>query len=445
MTIGSNQDASSKKSNKIIIWLFIALLVTAGGTFGYRYYMLSKIKPPEGFSIEVDKEDLALAGTKWLEAYIGQYRKGYVPRDRRVVEYSTSHMEVKEDGVLQIDFSIVTRKLDERTSSIWNGVLEQNSVKCQWVLRFRKDVTSDGNYIYKVDKLQSPAGYDLEKYQTSGQKERDEYKQKFEAEIPYEKKQYTYKIENKTCYVSYDEGLTWKQVPVSINKLTAVGDGRPYLNQLQEGSFIITPEKTAFVYGGTREAPLTLVYSEDRGETWKSTEISTALQSARVRFCSFPSTSEGYIIVAGDRAMSQEMQIIYQTTDGGSSWKEVGKGARTSLLQSGGFVESNLGFMSYPKIQGAETNFYRTEDGGKTFEPVIIPVVKQEYLGMTLEPFIQPETPYSDSGQMYLLVGQGPEGDFKGGTLMVRFKSTDKGKTWSFVDLVEPPAKKEAG
>lgn len=445
MTIDSNKASSRKKLYNLAAWLCTVLLIAAAGYFGYCKYMMSKIKPPVGFSIEVDKKDLALAGTKWLEAYTEQYRKSYVPRYQRLVKYSASNIEVKEAGVLQIDFSIVTKKLDERTSFKWDGFLEQNSVKCQWVIWFKEEAASNGNYIYTAEKLQRPAGYDLEKYQTSGQKERDEYKQKYEAEIPYEKKQYTYKIENKTCYVSYDEGSTWKQVPVSIDKLTAVGDGRPYLNKLQEGSFVITPKKTAFVYGGTREGPLMVIYSEDMGDTWKSTEISRTLESARVRFCSFPTATAGYVIAAGDRAMSQEIQIIYKTTDGGASWKEVGKGPRTSLLQSGGFVEDNLGFISYPTIQGAETNFYRSEDGGKTFEPIILPVVKQEYIGIIVEPFIQPETPYFEGGQLFLLVGQGPQGDFKGGTVMAKFKSTDRGKTWSFVELVEPPAKNEAG
>ncbi|GAB6180091.1 hypothetical protein JCM14036_14100 [Desulfotomaculum defluvii] len=67
-------------------------------------------------------------------------------------------------------------------------------------------------------------------------------------------------------------------------------------------------------------------------------------------------------------------QLIYKTTNGGATWKEVGSGPSTWLLQSGDFVDENLGFMSYPKIEGANTNLYRTEDGGKTFEPVILPV-----------------------------------------------------------------------
>lgn len=142
--------------------------------------------------------------------------------------------------------------------------------------------------------------------------------------------------------------------------------------------------------------------------------------------------------------MSQESQLIYKTTDGGASWSEVGAGPRTSLLQSAGFIDENVGFMTYPKIEGAETNFYRTEDGGKTFKPIILPVVKQEWMGSTFEPFVQPETPYIEDGKLFLLVGQGPQGDFKGGRLIAKFKSEDKGKTWTFVELVEPPSE-EAG
>jgi photosystem II stability/assembly factor-like uncharacterized protein len=160
-----------------------------------------------------------------------------------------------------------------------------------------------------------------------------------------------------------------------------------------------------------------------------------------MKFCNFPTDKVGYVIAAGGRTMSQESQIIYKTTDGGDTWEEVGPGPTTSLLQSGGFIDKNLGFMSYPNIEGAETNFYRTEDGGKSFEPIIIPVEKQEWMGTTLEPFVQPETPYFKDGELFLFVRQGPQGDFKGGTVMAKYKSEDKGKTWSFVELVEPPKK----
>lgn len=93
--------------------------------------------------------------------------------------------------------------------------------------------------------------------------------------------------------------------------------------------------KTAFVYGGTRENKLMITYTEDMGATWKTAEIGAQLETIRVKFCSFPTVSVGYVIAAGDRTMSQEGQAIYQTTDGGSSWNEVGYGPSTWLLQYG--------------------------------------------------------------------------------------------------------------
>jgi hypothetical protein len=439
----SNKE-TKEKIHRIVIRLCIVVIIVVVCYFGYYKYQQSKIKyQPEGFSVEVNSEDLTVVGTNWMEKYTEQFKGRYVPGSQKLIEYSIDDIEVKETNVIQIDFSIVTRKLDAGIASKWNGSLEDNKIKCQWVLWFEEESTPKGTYIYTVIKNQRPAGYDLEKYNTSGEKEKDEYKQKYEAEIPYEKQENTYKIENKVCYVSYDGGRTWKEVPVQLGSLAAVGDGRPFYNKLQEKSYLITSEKTAFIYGGTREIPLTVIYSEDKGTAWKTTEISKNLDSVRVKFCSFPTVKVGYVIAAGERAMSQERQVIFKTEDGGATWKEVGYGPRTSILQSSSFIDENLGFMSYPKIEGAETNFYRTEDGGKTFEPIILPLTRQEWMGLTLEPFIQPESPYVEDGQLFLLVGQGPQGDFKGGNVMGKYKSDDRGKTWTFVDLVEAPSKEQ--
>jgi len=442
MFVDSNKEPR-KKIYRIGKMFCAAIVILVACYLGYYKYQQSKVKfqSPEGFSVEVNTKDLTIVGTKWLEAYTEQYRGKFVPRNQRLIEYSIDGIEVKETNVIQIDFAIVTKKLDEGSAYDWNGVVDENKVKSQWVLWFKEETNPEGTFTYTATKLQRPAGYDLERYQISGEKERDEYKHEYEAEIPYENQQYTYKIENRIVYVSYDNGSTWKEVHVPLEALVAVGDGRPYYNKLQEKSYVITPEKTAFVYGGTRDNPLMMIHSEDGGITWKTSEISKTLDSTRVKFCSFPTATVGYVIATGGRTMSQEGQIIYKTTNGGDTWKEMGAGPSTWLLQSAGFVDENLGFMSYPKVEGAVTNFYITQDGGKTFEPVILPVHKEEWMGVIFEPFIQPETPYVQNGQLFLLVGQGEQGDFKGGTVMAKYRSEDGGKTWSFVELVEAPSK----
>ncbi|KGK83911.1 hypothetical protein DP73_19325 [Desulfosporosinus sp. HMP52] len=237
-----------EKMNKLVTKLCLAVVVLAVCYFGFYKYQQSKIKfQPVGFSVEVNSKDLIAGGTKWLESYLEQYKGRYVPWGQKVAEYSIDQIENREADVIQIDFSVVTKNLNAANASKWNGVIEVNKIKCQWVLWFNVEPSEEGTYIYTVTKVQRPAGYDLEKY---------------------------------------------------------------------------------------------------------------------------------------------------------------------------------------PKIDGAETNFYRTEDGGKSFAPVIIPAVKESWMGTTLEPFIHPETPYVEEGQLFLLVGQGPQGDYMGGTVSAKYKSDDMGKTW---------------
>ncbi|MEG0774229.1 sialidase family protein [Clostridium sp.] len=433
--------SSMKNKSKLWVITISSIVIIAAVFFSFYKYQEKKLQLPVGFSVESETKDITLVGTKWLEAYLQQYEGKYVPRSKKVLGYSIDGVYAKDANVIQIDFSIVPKLLNEKTSSFWNGAIMENKINCQWVLCFKEEESSEGSLRYTLSKLQSPAGYDLEKYQTSGEKEKDEYKQQYEAEIPYEVQQYTYKINNKICYVSYDKGSNWKEVPIDLDTLVAVGDGREYFNKLQEGSCVISPEKTAFIYGGTREIPLNIIYSDDSGSTWKTSEISKVIDSARVKFCSFPTDKIGFVVATSGRAMTQEGQLIYKTIDGGATWSEVGPGPSTKLLISARFIEENIGFMSYKRIEGAESSFYRTEDGGKTFQPVNLPVVKQEWMGQTFEPFIQTETPFMENGELYLLVGQGESGDFNGGNVMGKFKSIDKGKTWTFVELYEPPSK----
>ncbi|MEH6943645.1 WD40/YVTN/BNR-like repeat-containing protein [Bacillus sp. JJ722] len=177
-----------------------------------------------------------------------------------------------------------------------------------------------------------------------------------------------------------------------------------------------------------------IVYSEDQGATWKTTEVASQMNSVRVKFCSFPTAKDGYIIATGDRTMSQEGQVIYATSDGGKTWREAGYGPITRLLLSGGFVDENVGFMCYQE----DINFYRTENGGKTFSQVTIPI-KEEWK----EVFTNPETPYKENGYLIVLVGQGSQGDFQGGRVLAKYHSKDMGKTWEYVELVNPPSNEE--
>ena len=80
-----------------------------------------------------------------------------------------------------------------------------------------------------------------------------------------------YKIEGETLSISYDNGGTWKSVPITMDQLFGE-DTQTDRISLLSGSYYIAPDKTFFVYGGREKMPVTMIVSEDAGETWTNKE-----------------------------------------------------------------------------------------------------------------------------------------------------------------------------
>jgi len=235
----------------------------------------------------------------------------------------------------------------------------------------------------------------------------------------------TYKINNDTCSISYNNGKQWIDVPVDYYQLTTNEGGYAYQNQLQDGSYIITPQKTVIVYGGTKETPLSITYSNDRGKNWNVSQVDKAheLKSVREKQISFVSDKCGYLIVTDEKTMSAEAKLIYKTTDGGKKWSLVK--TKTSLtehlLYRAGFVTEKIGFIV---MECQDTPLlYRTKDGGINWKRIEIPLESDE--------FIQPELPYVSGDKLYLKVGMDKESDIEEKQIAM-YESKNKGKSFVF-------------
>ena len=182
--------------------LAVVILISASYFFYYKYEQNKIVfKEAEGFNITTKTENISLVGVKWLDSYIAQYQQKYVPHDKKITNYEIEDLIVldEENKVIQIDFHIEGKwkQKDESTAPIKGGMVNGSTIRYQWVLWFNITEQKNNERIYEVNKLQRPAGYDLELYNTNGQKEKDEFEQKYINEIPYDETQYTYKIENK--------------------------------------------------------------------------------------------------------------------------------------------------------------------------------------------------------------------------------------------------------
>ncbi len=423
------------KKRKITLITVIAAILLMVAYLSYYYIQQSRIKifSEDEFYIDVDTNTYKGAiAEQWVRGYTDQYKQKYIERKREVVDVKVGLIEVldEENSIVQIDFFVTTKKANTEYFYDW-GVIEGDTIRCQWVLDL--ELNEEGRCYVKS--RMTPAAYDLMIYDISGKKDEDEYYHEYIAEKPFEKIQYTYKIEGEKLFVSYDKGESWIEVPVSIEEIM-IGSG--YKNQLQEGSYEITPEKTSIIYGGTREIPLTLLYSDDQGETWEKSSLLEAYP--RYSYVHFTNKNEGHIVITYDKTMGQEASSILTTVDGGKTWTNIGSGPSGYLLREARFYDESLGFFSYPFIEGNETNLYRTEDGGKTFEPVIL---EEQELSSDIglqwkQVYDEAQVPELKDGVMTLLVTQGDDGDYEGGNLMARYESHDLGKTWTYIDQVKP-------
>lgn len=229
------------------------------------------------------------------------------------------------------------------------------------------------------------------------------------------------KVEEEQLQVTYDNGDSWKSVPISTELLFARGDERDgKLTSLQAGSYYVSEELTIFLYGGSTSVPLSAMISTDGGENFAKTVISNNMD-IRAEFVSVPEGSGTiYVLTAGGRTMSQEGNILYKSDNEGKTFVQV-PGIETmphSLTTDFCFLTEKNGFIC---IHSSESPYMLvTNDAGATWEEAEF-VNVPEYYSMAYAPEV------TDGGyELYI----GEEGYAKEEGKKYRFISEDEGKTW---------------
>lgn len=148
----------------------------------------------------------------------------------------------------------------------------------------------------------------------------------------------------------------------------------------------------------------------------------------------------GYQLRVVDAALGSRFYALDHTSDGGNTWVTINSDPFLGELGvSSGitFITNDLGFIGLAHNGSTTTDLYRTTDGGRTFEkltfpPIEVPLTDTE----KYNPFDSPEMPYEDNGSLSLLIGQGVDGDYQGGSKIL-YRSTDDGKTWDYTTEIK--------
>lgn len=250
----------------------------------------------------------------------------------------------------------------------------------------------------------------------------------------YEQDNIGYAFQDHELYITFDNGSKWSTVPVEIDKLFG-GEYNGAKDKLIDGSFVLSNHNTSFIYldGASHDnRQLAVVYTKDKGQTWQHVKLAD-VPSLRFRKIAFLNHSFGYMIVSTDRTMSAEATSVFLTYDGGENWQVTNQADTVTLISDGAFLDEQVGFLSFSRINPEEPELYVTQDSGETwtFATFHIPETYDKV-------FTTAEVPQKDYNHLTVLVNQGPNGDYKGGQVKGAFISNDNGETWEFAKEVEP-------
>lgn len=148
-----------------------------------------------------------------------------------------------------------------------------------------------------------------------------------------------------------------------------------------------------------------------------------------------------YRMVVMDAALGHRAYGLLKSTDGGESWELFSPtpfGQQMGMGIDFVFLSEDFGFATLTHSGGDEAVLYVTEDGGLSYQETVM----QGYTvsledGYTYNPYDYPQMPYEEDGVIYVLCGQGADGDYDGGDEagLALYQSTDKGHTFSFVKI----------
>lgn len=110
----------------------------------------------------------------------------------------------------------------------------------------------------------------------------------------------------------------------------------------------MTTTKTAFMYGGkvtsSGNIPVTIVYSNDMGKNWITSEISVSFD-ADYFYIDFFDENHGVFVMGYAKDVDSEKYSIYRTSNGGQDWELIGKGPDTRQIVGARYFNEDVGFL----------------------------------------------------------------------------------------------------
>ncbi|WP_240420595.1 WD40/YVTN/BNR-like repeat-containing protein [Paenibacillus periandrae] len=186
--------------------------------------------------------------------------------------------------------------------------------------------------------------------------------------------------------VSYQNGKVKARVPLKLDTTgTTIGMSK------EDTGFYISDDKTAIVYGFAdgQSSPLHVLISNDMGKTWNDYEIKGAMGYDK-KFIGFTTKNDGWLVSGGSAGVGRSLNHVYQTSNGGLTWNELGNpnDLYSEQLTGAGFSNKDIGFLGFRYYSDNGPNVYWTINQGQSWEKlsILLPAKYNEYQKTPLSP-----------------------------------------------------------
>lgn len=384
-------------------------------------YVQSRFEAPQITGYTVSFDPLAASGLEeasqiWFFDYTDSLKGFSVPYDFRIQEARLDSMEVLDDHFIQLNYTIYPSSANGTILANLEliGTKTRYCYEGQVVLKWED---TDGGMT--IQDHMRPVEYQIQSPEFQQEKnmpQTEHYNTVWDGDM-------AYIIQNQTLFVTFDRGATLREVPDGYEKVCKNANGS-YQELLPKNSHILSESFTAFLAYSTDG--VSLLYSADAGITWQESLIYPGGYKAN-GFLS--KTGEGYYATfALDRALGSDYYATYFSSDL-QSWTQLSMpDAATSNVTCSFWSENGYGYFA-----NGSKGFYITKDQGETYVYSDYPEVSSVF--HTVEEW------YQEGDTLYMVVGQGPDGDYvRDGSLIKALYESQDGETFVFVKEIEDTA-----
>ena len=404
-------------------------------TFRSRYTYVREMALHSTDSMELEDE-----ARSWFDSFIGQHTGTFVPPDVRLKDLRVEDISVidPDEGIVRIYFSAIPAADNPDYFSDWNPRFVNGRMYCDWAVKFGIKTTEDKNDGIYVISIADNSNYvpdekpaDPDNPDDPG--DSDDYADDFVQ----------YRIRSSSLEISFDGGETYSAVPVAIKNLMLSDDDT---SVLESGSYVLSQAVSAFLTGGAtingEKVPVSVIYSQDQGESWVTTPIDQIFDVSKTYIKMF-NENDGVMVIAYAKAGEQEFSKIYRTRDGCETWETVGNGPENFALKGVLLTDPDTAFFTYHYNENVKNNLRVSHDGGKTFTEVTWPEGKFDentenkdlkWSDVFKEATVPVQEP---NGNLVVYLTQGDGGTYMGGQAAAKYVSADNGNTWNFAEIVQ--------